>query len=101
VFDCSLEGAPRERLESLAMTVPDLCANHDSSTLERFWEQVGSEGRASAFNEIVLLSPEYVHVIQPLTKRPSLVLLVIGSAQMSIGLILSAVRAKVAELEVG
>jgi len=85
-------------LEGLAATLPDLFGTVDSNCLDRIAERLG-ETRGAGPGEILLLSAERVHVVQPLARRPGIALLATSSAIGSIGLVLSAVRACVADLE--
>lgn len=85
----------RERLEHLAATLPELYGTIDPSCLDRVTERTGNRGAANGFNELLLLSEDYVHLIQPLASRPGVALLAVGSALGSIGLIVSEFHASV------
>jgi hypothetical protein len=89
----------RERLEHLAATLPELYGTIDPSCLDRITERTGNRGTASGFNELLLLSEDYVHLIQPLANRPGLALVAVGSALGSIGLIVSEFHASVVVAE--
>lgn len=89
----------RERLEGLAATLPELFATIDSSCLERLSQRLGGEGDSHSFSEILMVSDKHLHLIQPLTRRPGLALLAVCSATSSIGLALSAIRARALVLE--
>ncbi len=90
-----------EQLEGLAATLPDLFSTVDPSCLERLSDRLGGEGEGSTFAEILLISPKHTHVIYPLPSRPGVALLAVGPATGKIGLILSAVRARVDQLGAG
>jgi hypothetical protein len=85
----------RDRLEHLAATLPELYGTVDPSCLDRITERTGNRGTANGFNELLLLSEDYVHLIQPLEKRPGVALVAVGSALGSIGLIVSEFHASV------
>lgn len=89
----------RERLEGLAATLPELFATIDGHCLERLSQRMGGHGDAHAFSEILMFSENYLHLIQPLTRRPGQALLAVCSAASSIGLALSLMRERVAVLE--
>ncbi|MEO6600316.1 MAG: hypothetical protein ABIQ16_10620 [Polyangiaceae bacterium] len=89
----------RERLEGLAATLPELFATIDSSCLERLAQRLGGDGDAQSFSEILMLSDKHLHLIQPLRRRPGVALLAVCSATSSIGLALSAIRARALVLE--
>ena len=89
----------RERLEGLAATLPELFATIDPSVLERLSLRLGGEGQAQSFSEILVRSDKHLHLIQPLARRPGVALLAVCSATCSIGLALSAIRARVLVLE--
>jgi hypothetical protein len=89
----------RERLEGLAATLPELFATIDGACLERLSQRMGGDRDAQVFSEILMLSDKHLHLIQPLTRRPGVALLAVCSAAFSIGLALSAMRARVAVLE--
>jgi hypothetical protein len=89
----------RERLEGLAATLPELFATIEPSCLERLAQRLGGQGDTQAFSEIMMFSDKHLHLIQPLPRRPGVALLAVCSASCSIGLALSAIRARVAVLE--
>ncbi len=89
----------RDHLEGLAATLPELFATIDPSVLERLSHRLGGDGEADSFSEILLLSDKHLHLIQPLSRRPGVALLAVCSATCSIGLALSAVRARALVLE--
>ena len=91
--------AARDRLEGLAATLPELFATIDPSVLERLSHRLGGEGEAQSFSEILVLSDKHLHLIQPLSQRPGVALLAVCSATCSIGLALSAIRARALVLE--
>ena len=99
LLDETVPNDVRERLEGLAATLPELFATIDSSCLERLAQRLGGESDARSFSEILMLSDKHLHLIQPLARRPGVALLAVCSAPSSIGLVLSAIRARVAVLE--
>jgi hypothetical protein len=94
-------GDERERLEGLAATLPELFATLDPTCLERLSQRLGGDddGQAETFSEILMLSDKHLHLIQPLERRPGVALLAVCAASGSIGLALSAIRARAALLE--
>ncbi|HKO46188.1 MAG TPA: hypothetical protein VJV79_00605 [Polyangiaceae bacterium] len=90
-----------ERLEGLAATLPDLFGTLDPTCLDRIAERLGGEPGDTTFNEILLLSDKSLHVIQPLATQPGIALVAECPATSSIGLVLSAIRAHIVELEAG
>ncbi|MET0794101.1 MAG: hypothetical protein ABW061_21445 [Polyangiaceae bacterium] len=99
LLDETSPDAERARLEGLAATLPELFATLDPSCLERLAQRLGGDSSADSFSEILVLSDKHLHLIQPLTRRPGVALLAVCSASYSIGLVLSAIRARVAVLE--
>ena len=99
LLDESIAGSARERLEGLAAALPELVGTLDPSCLDRISERLGGELRAQAFSEILLLSDKHLHLIQPLLRRPGIALLAVCPTTSSTGLVLSAIRARVAALE--
>ncbi len=85
----------RDRLEHLAATLPELYGTIDPSCLDRLTERTGNRGTSSGFDELLLLSEDCVHLIQPLSNRPGVALLAVGSALGSIGLMVSEFHANV------
>jgi hypothetical protein len=99
LLDETLSAGARARLESLAATLPDLFGTLDPTCLDRLAERLGGKPGDTTFDEILLLSDKSLHVIQPLRARPGVALVAECPASASIGLVLSAIRARVAELE--
>ena len=99
LLDESLGKLAYERLEGLAATLPDLFGSLDPTCLDRISERLGGQPGDMTFNEILLLSDKSLHVIQPLPGRPGVALVAECPATTSIGLALSAIRTRVAELE--
>jgi hypothetical protein len=89
------------RLEALASTLPELFGTEEAPLLSRLREQLGGEVGRRSVQEIVILSKDHVHVIEPLPKDPGVALLVVTSAAGSLGLVLSRVHAKLSEIEGG
>ncbi len=92
-------GQDHPKLEGLAATLPDLFGTVDTGCLDRIAERLGGDAGGHTFAEILVLSEEHVHVIQPLAQRPGVAFLAVSPAESSVGLVLSAVRARVAALE--
>ncbi|HKY39381.1 MAG TPA: hypothetical protein VJN18_25760 [Polyangiaceae bacterium] len=88
-----------EHLCSLAATLPEVFGTLDPELLQRIAERIGVDASSHELNEVLLLSESRVHVMQPLAGRPNVALLAISPATGSIGLLLSRVRARTAELE--
>jgi hypothetical protein len=101
LLDHGLSERARERLEGLAATLPDLFGTMDPTCLDRIAERLGGEPGDTSFREILLLSDKSLHVIQPLAGRPGVALVAECPATSSIGLVLSAIRARVVEMEGG
>jgi len=101
LLDQSLPDHARERLEGLAATLPDLFGTLDPTCLDRIAERLGGEPGDTTFREILLLSDKSLHVIQPLAGRPGVALVAECPATSSIGLVLSAIRACVVDMEGG
>jgi hypothetical protein len=99
LLDAALSERVRARLEGLAATLPDLFGTLDPTCLDRIAERLGGEPGDATFNEILLLSDRSLHVIQPLAARPGVALVAECPATSSIGLVLTAIRARVVELE--
>jgi len=101
LLDQNLPERARERLEGLAATLPDLFGTLDPTCLDRIAERLGGEPGDTTFREILLLSDKSLHVIQPLTGQPGVALVAECPATSSIGLVLSAIRARVVDMEGG
>lgn len=99
LLDEALSERVRARLEGLAATLPDLFGTLDPTCLDRIAERLGGEPGDATFGEILLLSDKSLHVIQPLPGQPGVALVAECPATSSIGLVLSAIRARVVELE--
>jgi len=98
LLDAATSERVRERLQGLAATLPDLFGTLEPTCLDRIAERLGGEAGDATFGEILLLSDKSLHVIQPLPGRPGVALVAECPASSSIGLVLSAIRARVAEL---
>jgi hypothetical protein len=96
--DCP-QPVARERLGELAATLPELFGTLDPSCLDRISEGLGDHAKGQTFAEIVLLSDQYLHVIQPLRARLGVALLAVSPCGVSVGLVLSEFHARVAALE--
>jgi len=101
LLDLTLSERVRERLEGLAATLPDLFGTLDPTCLDRISERLGGEPGDATFGEILLLSDRSLHVIQPLASQPGVALVAECPATSSIGLVLSAIRARVVDMEGG
>jgi hypothetical protein len=93
------DGAPTAQLENLAATLPEVFGTADPSWLGRIAARLDGGPDSRPFGEVLLLSENHVHVIQPLTKHPGVALLAVSPAANSVGLVLSRVHAQVAALE--
>jgi hypothetical protein len=89
----------RERLTRLAATLPELYGTLDPRCLAGLDET--DDDAAGGLGELVLMSGEYVHLIQPLSNPPGVALLAIGSALGNIGLLVAEFRASVTVAESG
>jgi hypothetical protein len=86
------------RLRSLAEAIPDLFSSALTSSWQPLWSRLGSSANGPFFRELMFVSAGYVHVIQPLGSEDDVALLAVSPLTGSVGLVLSAVRAKVLEL---
>lgn len=93
------EGAGGPQLVELAATLPEIFGTAEGDCLERAALLLGAEPGSADFAEVLLLSTSQVHVIQPLRGRVEQALLATAPAGSSVGLILSQVHARAAELE--
>lgn len=101
LLDQNLSERARERLEGLAATLPDLFGTLDPTCLDRIAERLGGEPGDTTFRELLLLSDKSLHVIQPLAGQPGVALVAECPATSSIGLVLSAIRARILDMEGG
>ena len=90
---------PTPQLENLAATLPEVFGTADPSWLGRIAARLDAGTDSHPFGEVLLLSENHVHVIQPLTKHPGVALLAVSPAANSVGMVLSQVHAQVAALE--
>jgi hypothetical protein len=90
--------APAE-LEELAATLPEVFGTADVACLERIAARLGGEESDGHFAEVLFLSGSRVHVIQPLARRAGQALLAVSPSGRSVGLVLSQVHARAAQLE--
>ena len=88
-----------ETLEALAATLPEIFGTLDPGCLERIAQRLGAEPSGQTLAEVLLLSENRVHVIQPLAKHPGQALLALSSENHSVGMVLSQVHARVAVVE--
>lgn len=86
-------------LEELAATLPEVFGTADAGCLERIAQRLGVEEGGSSFAEVLFLSDSRLHVIQPLERRAGEALLAVSPSGRSVGLVLSQVHARAAELE--
>ena len=86
-------------LEELAATLPEVFGTADAGCLERIAQRLGAEEGGGSFAEVLFLSDSRVHVIQPLERREGEALLAVSPSGRSVGLVLSQVHARAAELE--
>jgi len=99
IVEGSTAGPSIARLEALASTLPALFGDEEGPPLARLREHLGGEVGRRSVQEIVIISKEHVHVIEPLPKNPGLSLLMVTGATRSLGLVLSTVHAKLSEFE--
>lgn len=99
LLEHGIDARARERLEGLAATLPELFGVVDPACLDRISARAGGSGLGQTFGEMLLLSDEHVHLIQPLRSRPGVALLATGPLMSSIGLLLSEFHARLATLE--
>ena len=89
---------PEGRLEGLAAAAPELLAAHRVS-----WEQVFArprrEGHAVELHDLVLVSRDYVHVVQRLGSDPQLALVSIAPRTRNLGLIITETRDRLAMVD--
>lgn len=90
--------APPE-LEELAATLPEVFGTADPACLERIAARLGADEQGGNFAEVLFLSETRLHVIQPLARREGQALLAVSPSGRSVGLVLSQVHARAAELE--
>lgn len=88
-----------QQLEELAVTLPELFSPTEGDALERVALLLGAEPGSATVAEVLLLSTNQVHVVQPLRGRVEQVLLASAPAGPSVGMILSQVHARAAALE--
>ena len=99
LLDEAVSDRTRERLEGLAATLPDVFGTVDPTCLDRIAERLGGKPGDATFVEILLLSDTKLHVIQPLAGRPGVAVVAACPANSSIGLVLTAIRARVEDWE--
>ena len=99
LLDETISERVRARLEGLAATLPDMFGTLDPTCLDRIAERMGGKPGDATFNEILLLSDKTLHVIQPLAARPGFALVAACPSSRSLGLVLTAIRARVVDLE--
>ena len=88
-----------EQLHNLAATLPEIFGTLDPGCLQRVAERIGAASASHDLSEVLLLSESGLHVMQPISTRPHVALLAVSPATNSIGLVLSRVRIRAAELE--
>ena len=86
-------------LEELAATLPEVYGTADPACLERIAERLGAEPGGGNCAEVLFLSDSHVHVIHPLEQRDGEALLAVSPSGRSVGLLLSQVHARAAQLE--
>ena len=91
--------ASTAQIENLAATLPEVFSTVDLGWLDRVAAQLETEPGEHPFGEVLLLSENHVHVIQPLSRHRGVALLAVSSAANAVGLVLSQVHAQVAALE--
>ncbi|HVY30824.1 MAG TPA: hypothetical protein VHB79_29900 [Polyangiaceae bacterium] len=86
-------------LEELAATLPEVFGTADPGCLERVAARLGAEQGGGNFSQVLFLSDSRVHVIQALERRAGEALVAVSPSGRSVGLVLSQVQARAAELE--
>ena len=99
LLECSVAGPDRERLEELAAIIPSLFGARDLAPLERVLARQGGEGVSGSLHEVLFVAAERVHVMKPLVHRRGIALLATSPSTNSVGLVLSTVHRRAAELE--
>ena len=97
--ESTISGPHHDRLESLAATLPELFDAGSAPRLAHLWERLGGEAGRKVFREIVIASRDHVHVLEPLAKRPDKALVMVTFESSGLGIVLSTVHSKIAELE--
>ncbi len=98
VLHASAEEPAASLLNELAATLPEVFGSLESGCLQRIASALDPDGDSETFSEVLLLSASHVHVMHPLPERPEEVLLANAPAGRSVGLVLSQVHARAAEL---
>ncbi|MDF3068858.1 MAG: hypothetical protein K0R38_4459 [Polyangiaceae bacterium] len=86
-------------MHELAATLPEMLGSPESGSIERVAALMDPEARSEGFTEVLLLSQSHIHVVKPLPTRSGEALLASAPAGRSVGLVLSQVHARAAELE--
>ena len=90
---------PSDAIQSLAATLPEVLGTLDRGCFARIAERLGAEPDDHGCAEVLFFSERLLHVIRPLGKRPDEALLAVSPAESGIGLVLSEVHARAAQLE--
>jgi hypothetical protein len=90
---------PSDAIQSLAATLPELLGTLDRGCFERIAERLGAEPDDQGCAELLFFSEHLLHVIRPLSNRSDQALLAVSPAESGIGLVLSEVHARAAQLE--
>lgn len=88
-----------QQLEELAATLPELFGTLDRGCLERVAARLGAEEGGADFAEVLFLSEARLHVIHPLEGRDGQALLAVSPSACSVGLVLSQVHKRAAQLK--
>jgi hypothetical protein len=99
LVECDATGPERQRLEDFAAIIPSLFRAHDLAPLGEVLSRLGSEGQGTSLREVLIVSAEHVHVMKPLSDGRGVALLATSPATNNVGLVLSAVHRRTAELE--
>lgn len=94
-------GEAASELEELAATLPEVFGTADPGCLERVAARLGAEEGGGNFSQVLFLSDSRVLVIQALEGREGEALVAVSPSGRSVGLVLSQVQARAAELEEG
>ena len=96
-------GAPGTGTEvaGWASAAPELFRSDRKAKWAALFARLGGDGGGERFREFILISPEHVHVIEQLSGAPDVALVAVSSARGNLGVLLSAARHRLTELERG
>lgn len=85
-------------VDALAAVLPQLFGSVSAADWSALFERLGA-GDESGGNDVILLGENAVHVVQRLARPPDTALVAVASGTTNVGLVMSLVRKKAAELE--